>query len=105
MTQDQFTDAVMEQLFLRGFVCPACATVAVFAGTEWQRRGQSAETSAVIDDMGHVPDLLRRATDPEKGTPVSASGAPEEWIAVHEAAHAIVAIKAGIGIRGHPVLR
>jgi hypothetical protein len=47
-----------------------------------------------------TPARIRQATDPEKGTPLSSAGAGEKWIAVHEAAHAIVAIKAGIGIRG-----
>jgi hypothetical protein len=98
MTQEQFNDAVMEQLFLRGFVCPACATVAVFAGTEWQRRGQSAEPEAVIDDMAHVPGLITQAM--LLGKPASQSGAREEWIAVHEAGHAIIVLKAGLRLWG-----
>jgi hypothetical protein len=98
MTQDQFNDAVMEQLFLRGFVCPACATVAVFAGTEWQRHGQSAEPEAVIDDMGHVPGLIKQAM--LLGKPASQSGARDEWIAVHEAGHAIIVLKAGLRLWG-----
>lgn len=99
LTHEQFTDAVMDTLFVRGFVCPPRSTVAIFLGSDRQR-SPITELGAVIDDMSRVPDLIRRATDPEKGTFASASGAGEEWIAVHEAAHAIVAVKAGIMVRG-----
>jgi hypothetical protein len=98
MTQEQFNDAVMEQLFLRGFVCPARATVAVFAGTAWQRHGQSAEPAAVIDNMAHVPGLIKQAM--LLGKPASQSGACDQWIAVHEAGHAITVLKAGITLWG-----
>jgi len=44
--------------------------------------------------------LLPKATDPMMGTPASTAGARDEWLAIHEAAHAIVVIKAGIALRG-----
>jgi hypothetical protein len=98
MTEDQFTDVVMEQLFVRGFICPPRATVAVFAWTEWQRHGQSPEPAAVIDDMVRVPGLMKQAM--LLGKPASQSGACDQWIAVHEAGHAIVVLKAGITLWG-----
>jgi len=98
MTQDQFTDAVMETLFVRGFVCPPRATVAIFVGTDWQRFGPLTDPAACIESLSRVPNLIRQAT--MLGLPASASGARDDWIAVHEAAHAIVVIKAGITLRG-----
>jgi hypothetical protein len=98
MTQDQFTDAAMEQLFVRGFVCPPRATVAIFVSTDWQRSGPLTDPAACIESLSRVPDLIRQST--MLGLPASAAGAREEWLAVHEAAHAVVVIKAGIALRG-----
>jgi len=98
MTQDQFTDAVMEQIFVRGFVCPPRATVATFVGTDWQRYGPLTDPTAFIESLSRVPGLINQAT--MLGFPASAAGAREEWLAIHEAAHAIVVLKAGIALRG-----
>jgi hypothetical protein len=98
MTQDQFTDAVMEELFVRGFVCPPRAAVAIFVRTDWQRFGPLTDPTDCIESLSRVPDLLSQAT--MLGLPASASGAREEWLAIHEAAHAIVVLKAGITLRG-----
>jgi hypothetical protein len=98
MTSEQFTDAVMETLFVRGFVCPPRATVAIFVSTDWQRSGPLTDPAVVIDNMSRVPDLIRQAT--MMGLPASAAGARDQWIGVHEAAHAIVVLKAGLALRG-----
>ena len=39
MTQEQFMDAVMEQLFVRGFVCPPRPSVSICVQAEWARLG------------------------------------------------------------------
>ena len=79
MTQDQFTDAVMEELFVRGFVCPPRAAVAVFVRTDWQRFGPLTDPAACIESLSRVPDLLSQAT--MLGFPASASGcARNGWL-------------------------
>ncbi len=98
MKQDQFTDSVMEQLFVRGFVCPPRATVAIFVGTDWQRFGPLTDPAACIESLSRIPGLINQAT--MLGVPASAAGAREEWLAIHEAAHAIVVLEAGITLRG-----
>jgi hypothetical protein len=98
MTQDQFTDAVMEQLFVRGLTCPLRATVAILVGSDWQTLGPLTDPAAYIETLSPFPGLITQAM--MLGKPASAAGARDQWMAVHEAAHAIVVVKAGIGLRG-----
>ena len=100
MTQDEFTDAVMEALFVRGFACLDRPVLWTYVGMELAGLGASPDPMAYIETLWRVPGLVRQATDPELGIPATLAGAREEWIAVHEAAHAIVAVKAGIMVRG-----
>ena len=86
---------------MRGF---ACLNRRQFSGRTWEwnwpvsaHRRIRWPTSRL---SGARPGLVRQATDPELGIPASLAGAREEWIALHEAAHAIVAVKAGIMVRG-----
>ena len=99
MTQDEFTDAVMEAL-----LCGASpAWTGAVSGRTWEWNwpvSAIARPDGLHRDSLAVPGLVRQATDPELGIPASLAGAREEWIAVHEAAHAIVAVKAGIMVRG-----
>jgi hypothetical protein len=99
VTEEQYINAVMEALFGRGVVCPR-QTVAVIAANYWQSLGPSADPAICIETLSRIPNLIRPAMDPEKHIPWSPVGACEEWIAVHEAAHAIVAVKARIMIWG-----
>jgi hypothetical protein len=97
MTQGQFTHAVMEEIFIPGLVCLPRAFLSICVEAKWAQLGPLADPRAFAENS--VPSLPR-AMDPLLGTFASASGAGEEWIAIHEASHAIVAVKAGIMVRG-----
>jgi hypothetical protein len=102
LTEDQYTDAVMEAMFFRGFACRLRRDVALIAAIHWQSGGLSPDPETCIDTLSRIPGSLRRATDLEKDTPWS-SGAACDWIAVHEAAHGRRAIRStyrGIGWTG-----
>jgi hypothetical protein len=86
----------MEQLFVRGFVCPPRSSLSICVQAEWTRVGPPADPVSFATNS--VPPLPK-ARDPEKGTFASAAGAREEWLAIHEAAHAIIVLKAGITLR------
>jgi hypothetical protein len=97
MTQEQFVNAVMEQLFVRGFVCPPRPSLSICVQTAWPSLGPLSDPGAFATNS--VPPLPK-ARDPMMGTLASAAGARDEWLAIHEAAHAIVVLKAGIPLRG-----
>lgn len=99
MAQEQFIDAVMEQIFVRGYICPARSVVAVCVQTDRQRLGTLPDPA---DYAGKVVQFLglRIQPDGEMGTPSPSAGARYEWLAVHEAGHAIVGVKAGLTLWG-----
>ena len=39
MTREQFIDAVMEEIFIRGFTCPSVPTLALVVQSDWERSG------------------------------------------------------------------
>jgi hypothetical protein len=97
MTQGQFTDAVMEILFVRGFACPSHSDLLLCVQTDWARLGPL--TDPVVFAENSVPPLTI-ATDPMVGTASPTAGARDEWLAIHEAGHAIVGLRAGLVLRG-----
>jgi hypothetical protein len=97
MTQEQFTDAVMEILFVRGFTCPPWSALLICVQTDWARLGPL--TDPVVFAESSVPPM-EMAADPTMGTASPAAGARDEWLAVHEAGHAIVGLRAELVLRG-----
>ena len=100
MTQEQFTEAVMEQLFVRGFQCPDKCLLTMYVRMEWARLGGSPDHGPFAEMCAEILRLRNDAVDPRMGIPSPTAGARDEWLAVHEAGHAIVVVRAGMTLRG-----
>jgi hypothetical protein len=100
LTQVEFTDAVMEEIFIRGFVCPPSDIVASNVRSEWDWLGEARDPKTYAERCIQIFGLTNRPNVPARGISTPTLGAAEEWIAIHEAGHVIVGLKAGLTIRG-----
>jgi hypothetical protein len=109
ITEEQFADAVMEAIFIRGFICPPRDIVPFNVRSEWERLAVDPDPAAYGEWCIKFLDLTNRHENPAMGIPSTTGGARDEWMAVHEAGHALVGVKGGMklwGVRfyndGHP---
>jgi hypothetical protein len=96
---NQLLDDILENVYVAGFIC-----------TDEQRLAQIVESegepaSVTASDLATkyigIPGLFARPAIPKTGAqPSSTAGALESWLAVHEAGHAIVAVRGGLPVRG-----
>src|SRR6266849_2666121 len=99
MTGEEFTDAVLEHFFVRGLNCQSLPLLWMYANIE------RAQTNAWPDPrtfaMNYIdsPGMTRKAKQLGKFASPTA-GARHRWLAVHEAGHAIVGLKAGLSLKG-----
>lgn len=98
MTQAEFTDAVLERLYVQGFSCPNLPLLSAYTRVEgggqdaWPDPDSFTARCVTLPGVTHQPQLLGKCP--------SRLGARDRWLAVHEAGHAIVGIKAGFTLRG-----
>jgi hypothetical protein len=103
VTEDQYFATIMETLFSRGLTWDqekGQKAIAIYAENYRQSGEPSTTLAACIEMLNRIPNLLRPAKVTKDGISCSTTGACGEWIAVHEAAHAIVAVKAGTRVWG-----
>src|SRR6185437_6717027 len=96
MTQDQFTDALMEEIFVRGFMCPRRDIIPFKVRTEWDRLSAAPDPVAYADRCIQFLGLTNRSPNPAMGIASATAGPRDEWLAVHEAGHALVGVKGGM---------
>ena len=101
MTQAEFIDAVLEQLFVKGFSDLNVPMLSMYVDLEWKRLQQAPDPGMFAEKCVGVLGIVNRDLNPMMGNhPSTTIGAREEWLAVHEAGHAIVGLKAGFTLRG-----
>jgi hypothetical protein len=100
MTEEQFVDALMEEILIRGFICPPVQTLALIVSGEWERLGESPDPAPYAERCVQFLGLSNRHANPVMGIASATAGAREEWLAVHEAGHAIVGLNAGLKLWG-----
>jgi hypothetical protein len=101
MTEGQFIDAVLEDLFVRGLNCPNLHLLTTYVRMERDRSGQWPEPAVFADKCTQLPGVTHCPVDQMTGTsPSVTAGAREKWLAVHEAGHAVVGIRSGLTLRG-----
>jgi hypothetical protein len=99
MTQDEFTQAAVEYLFAKGY--NLTYLFFSYAHIDWSILGEAADPVSFAERTMQFPKAVQPAIWPGSGNLASTTaGAGAEWIAVHEAGHAIVAVKAGFHVSG-----
>jgi hypothetical protein len=99
MDAEQFTDTVVEQLFVRGFNCGNIPMLSAHVGSNWERL-VSTNPAAFAESCLRWPGLVYKPTSPMGEVPSETAGAGDRWLAVHEAGHAIVGIRADLKLWG-----
>ncbi len=99
MTQADFVDLVLEELFVRGLNChvnPLRAHLQLGWGSLQVSDGPAAFADSCIHALG-----ITFQPEPQIGeSPSPTAGARDRCLAIHEAGHAVVGLKAGLVLRG-----
>ncbi len=98
MTPEQFTDAVLEQLFVWGFDCHHPHQIPLFAQARRQPGGDWPAVAAFAEYCIQTGIGFQPVREGKRPSPTA--GACERWLAVHEAGHAVVGVRSGLGLRG-----
>jgi hypothetical protein len=99
MTREEFTDAVLEQFFVQGLNCQNLSLLWMYANLECVQPGVWPDPRTFAMKYTNSPALTRKAEQFGKFASPTA-GASHRWLAVHEAGHAIVGLKAGLFLKG-----
>jgi hypothetical protein len=95
----QLLDDVLEEAYVAGFNCTDEQRLAQIVESEERPAGVTA--NALATKYIGMPGLFARPAMPQTGAqPSSTAGALESWLALHEAGHAIVAVRGGLPVRG-----
>jgi hypothetical protein len=100
LTHDEFADAVMEEIFIRGFVCPPRDIVVSNVRSEWDWLGAARDPKSYAERTIQIFGLTNGPNVPARGISTPTLGAAQEWIAIHEAGHVIVGLRAGLSFWG-----
>jgi hypothetical protein len=100
MTEDKFLDLVLENLLVRGINCPNLPLLSMYVTMEYELCGASPDLNTFLQKCLELPGVTHRPASPTGETPSVTAGARDRWLAVHEAGHAIVGVKAGFTLRG-----
>ena len=74
MTEKQFIDAVMEEIFIRGFICPPVPVISNLVQGDWQRIEESPDPTRFAERCFQFLGLTNRATNPIMGIPSTTAG-------------------------------
>lgn len=98
MTPEQFTEAMLEYLFVRGFDCYHSHLIPLFAQAQRQPGGDWLAVAAFAEHCIQTGIALQPVREGKRPSPTA--GACERWLAVHEAGHAVVGVRSGLVLRG-----
>lgn len=99
MDSARFIDTVVEWLFVRGFNCRNIPMLAAHIRSNWERLESTEPASVAVSCLGW-PGLVYKPTSSMGEGPSDTAGAGDRWLAVHEAGHAIVGIRANLKLWG-----
>jgi hypothetical protein len=100
MTEAQFIDAVLEHIFVQGMHCPNLSLLSMCLRTNKADPQGPWDPIAFAQKCIQEYGIAHPAVSPVGGLASRTAGARDQWLAVHEAGHAIVGIKAGFALRG-----
>ncbi len=99
MTDEQFTGAVLEHLFAQGMNCLNLPLLSMYAQMEREQLGATADPRSFAEKCVELPGVAYQP-QMEGKNPSKKTGACEKWLAIHEAGHAIVGLRAGLFLKG-----
>ncbi len=96
-----FTNAVLERIFVAGLDCQNLPLLEFLVRNELRNLGASPDPDAFIHTSFPAIGLTCAAREEMYGTLASpTSGARHEWLAIHEAGHAVVGLLSGLTLWG-----
>src|SRR5260370_38493784 len=99
MMEQEFTHAVLEELFVQGLNCPNVPLLSIYAQLEREHLGTWPDPRTFAEKCVQFPGVTIQPRMLDR-TPSRTAGACEKWLAVHEAGHAIVGVSAGLFLKG-----